>query len=114
VKGNQPALADTFEPVFPIAKVASFAGDSYVPDEKKRGRQVTRYHIVSELTEEFQEISYEWPSLKKVRVVMSCRQEGGEASEEPMIRHYISSADLSAKNLTEAARQHCHIEAKLH
>jgi predicted transposase YbfD/YdcC len=31
-----------------------------------------------------------------------------------MICHYISSAELSAKNLAEAARQHWYIENKLH
>ena len=114
VKGNQPALAAAFETAFPITKVASFSGDSYITDEKNRGRQETRYHIVSEITEEFQELSYEWPGLKTVGVVMSFRQEGDEAPEEPMIRYYISSAELTAKKLAEAARQHWHIEAKLH
>ncbi|WP_226916970.1 ISAs1 family transposase, partial [Halomonas sp. FME65] len=61
VKDNQPALADAFEAAFPMAKVASFEGDAYVTDEKNRGRQETRYHIVSDVTEEFQELSYEWP-----------------------------------------------------
>jgi predicted transposase YbfD/YdcC len=32
----------------------------------------------------------------------------------PMIRYYISSAELSAKKLAEAARQHWYIENKLH
>ncbi|WP_240721824.1 ISAs1 family transposase, partial [Halomonas marinisediminis] len=45
---------------------------------------------------------------------MSFRQEGDEAPEEPMIRYYISSAELTAKKLAEAARQHWHIESKLH
>ncbi|MCW4153943.1 ISAs1 family transposase, partial [Halomonas sp. 18H] len=70
--------------------------------------------IVSEITEEFQELSYEWPGLKMVGVVMSFRQEGGEAPEVPMIRYYISSAELSAKKLAEAARQHWYVENKLH
>ena len=59
VKDNQPALADAFEAAFPMAKVASLEGDAYVTDEKNRGRQEIRYHIVSEVTEEFQELSYE-------------------------------------------------------
>jgi predicted transposase YbfD/YdcC len=114
VKGNQPALADAFEAAFPMAKVVNFEGDAYVTDEKNRGRQETRYHIVSEVTEEFQELSYEWAGLKTVGVVMSFRQEGDEVPEAPMIRYCISSADLSAKKLAEAARQHWHVENKLH
>ncbi|WP_018405042.1 ISAs1 family transposase [Marinobacter gelidimuriae] len=49
-----------------------------------------------------------------VGVVMSFRSEGDKAPAEPMIRHYISSAELSAKKLAEAARQHWYIENKLH
>ncbi|MBF8224040.1 ISAs1 family transposase [Halomonas sp. 328] len=106
--------ADAFEAAFPMAKVASFTGDSYVTDEKNRGRQETRYHIVSEITDEFQEISYEWPGMKTVGVVMSFRQKGDGAPEIPMIRYYISSAELSAHQFAEAARQHWFVENKLH
>ena len=45
---------------------------------------------------------------------MSFRQEGDEAPEAPMIRYYISSAELSAKKLAEATRQHWFVENKLH
>jgi predicted transposase YbfD/YdcC len=85
-----------------------------VNDEKNRGRQETRYHIVKELTEEFQELNYEWSGLKMVGVVMSFRSEGDKVPIEPMIRYYISSADLSAKKFAEAARQQGYIENKLH
>ncbi len=114
VKENQPALAGAFEAAFPMTKVVDFEGDAYVTNEKNRGRQETRYHIVSDFPPEFQELSYEWPGLKTVGVVMSFRQEGDEAPEAPMIRYYISSAKLSAKKLAEAARQHWFVENKLH
>ena len=94
--------------------MVNFDGDAYVTDEKNRGRQETRYHIISELTDEFQELSYEWPGLKTVDVVMSFRQEGDEAPEVPMIRYYISSGELSAKKLAEASRHHWFVENKLH
>ncbi|WP_168016705.1 hypothetical protein [Halomonas salinarum] len=94
-----------------MAEVVNFEGDAYVTDEKNRGRQETRYHIVSDLTEDFQELSYEWPGLKTVGVVMSFRQEGDEAPEAPMIRYYISSAQFSDKKLAEAARQHWFVES---
>ncbi len=45
---------------------------------------------------------------------MSFRQEGDEAPDAPMIRYYIFSAELSAKKLAEAARQHWFVENKLH
>ena len=95
VKENQPALADVFEAAFPMTKVVNFEGDAYVTDEKSRGRQETRYHIVSEVTDEIKEFSYEWPGLKSVGVVMSFRQEGDGVPEAAMIRYYISSAPRS-------------------
>ncbi|MCK2183037.1 ISAs1 family transposase [Halomonas sp. YJPS3-2] len=65
VKESQPALAEEFEAAFPMAKVVNFDGDAYVPDEKNRRRQETRDHMVSEITEEFREISYERSGLKR-------------------------------------------------
>ena len=114
VKDNQPKLVKAFEQAFPVSELAHFEGNAYVTDEKNRGRQETRYHIVKEFTEEFQELSYEWPGLKTVGVVMSFRSEGDKVPTEPMIRYTISSANLSAKKLAEAARQHWYIENKLH
>ncbi|NOG31684.1 ISAs1 family transposase [Halomonas sp. TBZ9] len=52
--------------------------------------------------------------MKTVGVVMSFRTEAGQAPEEPTLRYYISSAELSAKELAEAARQHWFVENKLH
>jgi predicted transposase YbfD/YdcC len=45
---------------------------------------------------------------------MSFRSEGDKAPAEPMIRYYLSSAELSAKKLAKAARQNWYIENKLH
>jgi predicted transposase YbfD/YdcC len=45
---------------------------------------------------------------------MSFRSEGDKAPTEPMIRYYTGSAELDAKKLAEAARQHWYIENKLH
>jgi predicted transposase YbfD/YdcC len=51
VKGNQPKLVKAFEQAFPVSELVHFEGDAYVTDEKNRGRQETRYHIVKEFTE---------------------------------------------------------------
>ncbi len=70
VKDNQPKLVKAFEQAFPVSELVDFEGDAYVTDEKNRGRQETRYHIVKDFTEEFQELRYEWPGLKQS--VWSC------------------------------------------
>jgi len=114
VKDNQPKLVKAFEQAFPVSELVHFEGDAYVTDEKNRGRQETWHHIVKYFTEEFQDLSYAWPGLKTVGVVMPFRSEGDKAPAEPMIRYYISSADLSAKKPAEAAHQHWYIESKLH
>lgn len=97
-----------------MTKVVNFDGDAYATDEKNREHQETRYHIVCDFSFYFKELSYEWPGLKTVGVVMIFRQKGDEIPEALMIRYYISSAERSAKKLAEAARQHWLIENKLH
>lgn len=114
VKDNQPKLVEAFEQAFPMNTLVNFEGDAYVTDEKNRGRQETRYHIVSEVTEEFQTLKDQWPGLKTVGVVLSFRHDVDEVPETPTLRYYISSATLSALTFADAARQHWSIENKLH
>ncbi|QTF91785.1 MAG: ISAs1 family transposase, partial [Halomonas sp. BM-2019] len=54
VKENQPKLAAAFEEAFPMNVIANYPGDSYVTVEKNRGREESRYHVVSDVTSEFQ------------------------------------------------------------
>ena len=114
VKGNQPKMADAFTAHFPMHKVATYEGDSYSIQEKSHGRLETRHHIVSDLPDSFFDFTYEWASLKKLGLVVSLRQEGDQIPENATVRYYISSKDLSARELADAARQHWYIETKLH
>ena len=50
VKDNQPKLVKAFEQAFPVSELAHFEGNAYVTDEKNRGRQEMRHHIVREFT----------------------------------------------------------------
>ena len=77
----------------------------------KRKRLATT--SVSELTEEFKGIA-RVPGLENGRCGHELPQEGGETPERPMIRYYISSADVNATKFAEAARQHWFVENKLH
>lgn len=114
VKENQPRLAAAFEEAFPMNVIANYPGDSYVTVEKNRGREESRYHVVSDVTPEFQELSYEWPDLKTVGVVLSFRHEGEGAPAETVVRYYISSATLTAEQFGKAVRQHWQKENRLH
>lgn len=69
-KENQPKLAAAFEEAFPVSVIANYPGDSYVTVEKNRGREESRYHVVSDVSSEFQELSYEWADLKTVGAVL--------------------------------------------
>ena len=50
VKDNQPKLVKAFKQAFPVSELVHFEGDAYVTDEKNRGRQEMRHHIVREFT----------------------------------------------------------------
>lgn len=57
-------------------------------------------------SQEFHDVSYEWAGLKKLGIVVAFRQEGDQVPDNAMVRYYISSKDLTAVELAEAARQH--------
>jgi predicted transposase YbfD/YdcC len=53
-QNNQSKLVKAFEQAFPVSELAHFKGDAYVTNEKNRGRQETRHHIIENFTEQFQ------------------------------------------------------------
>ena len=52
-----PKLVKAFEQAFSVSELAHFEGDAYVTDEKNRGRQEARHHIVKEFTESFRSLA---------------------------------------------------------
>lgn len=116
VKGNQKRLLESFQKHFSAGQIAQFNGDSYVTKEKSRDRKECRYHVVSDLFDDFVDHGFAWKGMKRVCAVMSFRSQSDEVAgaEEVLIRYYITSADLSAKEFAEAVRAHWRIETTLH
>ncbi|WP_156460560.1 hypothetical protein [Nitrincola tibetensis] len=52
-----------------------------------------RVHVVGDIDEKFQDITYEGAGLKKLCVVVSFRQEGDQIPDHATICYYISSKD---------------------
>lgn len=114
VKGNQKALENALNQVFHSGMLQQFDGDQYVTQEKGHGRLETRLSLVEHDMSLLGDIALEWPGLKTVGVVVSIRQEGSRPAETMQIKSYISSAELSAKNLLESTRAHWSIENQMH
>lgn len=95
VKGNQGRLEQPFNNYFDMSMLQNHDGDSYSTQEKSRGRQETRL-----------------ARAKKMGIVVSLRQKEEVAKEsEFTVRYYISSKELSAKELLNATCSHWLVES---
>ena len=106
VKGNQGKLHEAFQKHFTVMSVQNWSGDCYQTREKNHGRDETRFYIVSDLFDEFVNISFDWPGMKSVGVALAIREVEGRklALEDITLRYYISSAELTAEKLAQATR----------
>ncbi len=115
VKGNQGKLHNAFKNHFSMEKINEWKGESYRTEEKSHGRMESRFYLVSDVFDEFVNLSFDWKGMKSLGVVVSARMEGDEFnSDDISIRYYISSAELTAEKLAQATREHWFIENKLH
>lgn len=116
VKGNQGKLADAFDNWYSPAMWSGELYDSYSTQEKGHGREETRFCIVSHDLTPLGDLAYEWPELKTIGIVGVNRQEGNTPAhaESIVLRYYISSAALTAKELLDSSRAHWSIENQLH
>ena len=108
VKGNQPKLFDHIRNTFTDQRRKM---DPHEHVEKSHGRvviQLTRTAPAENIVN-----STDWPKCRTIGLVDSFRVVGGKPSEVEQ-RYYISSRDLSAKDLAVAVRAHWAIENRLH
>ncbi|MGR5222733.1 ISAs1 family transposase [Vibrio parahaemolyticus] len=113
VKGNQGRLEQAFDDYFHMGMLQSYDGDSFSTQEKSRGRIETRMALVNEDLSVLVDLAFDWSELKSMGFVVSVRQEGNSAATESEItvRYYISSKQLSAKELLNATRSHWLVES---
>ncbi|GAB2581474.1 ISAs1 family transposase [Nitrincola alkalisediminis] len=114
VKGNQPRLEKAFKEHFPMSRLLQYEGDCFSTTESSHGRKETRLYVVSDVFDEFVNLSFDWPGMKSVGVAISFRQEGETIPDHAQVRYYISSEILTAERFSQAVRQHWFIENKLH
>lgn len=114
VKGNQKRLEQAIGQVFNFSMLTSFEGDKYVIQEKGHGRTETRLIMVVHNTDFLGDVALEWKGLTTIGMVVSVRQEGGKVAETMQIKHYISSAKLTANALLESTRANWSIENQMH
>ncbi|PMM04234.1 transposase [Vibrio breoganii] len=113
VKGNQGRLEQAFDNYFDMSMLQNHDGDSYCTQEKSRGRQEARLALTNKDLSVLGDVELEWPGLKTMVIVDKIRQEGAVAKEsEIVVKYYISSKDLNAKELLSATRSHWLVESK--
>ena len=112
VKGNQERLQNALNDIFSIKRLEAKETETYTTSEKGHGREETRHCMVAN-ADEIGDLAFEWNSLKTLGYVVSFRAEKGEPSTV-MMKFYISSAELDAKSLLTAAREHWSVENNLH
>ncbi|RAU18245.1 ISAs1 family transposase [Nitrincola tibetensis] len=91
VKGNQPRLEKAFKEHFPMSRLLQYEGDCFSTTESSHGRKETRLYVVSDVFDEFVNLSFDWPGMKRVGVVISFRQEDETIRDHAQVRYYISS-----------------------
>ena len=112
VKGNQGLLEQAFDAYYEPSMMQSFDGDSYSTQEKSHGRLETRCALVNDDLSVLGDLAYDWPELKSMGIMVNIRQESEYAQESEMsIRFYISSRNLTAKDLHDATRAHWLVES---
>jgi predicted transposase YbfD/YdcC len=117
VKANQSRLHNKMAEKLSCSAINNIAHESqqyYQTEESNRGRSEVRQYFTFDLFDEFIDLSFEWPSMKKLCVALSFRKMKGEISSDYCVRYYISSADLSARDFGESVRAHWGIENRLH
>lgn len=114
VKSNQRRLEAAFDDYFKLEMLQHEDGDTYSTKEQGHGRVETRLCLVNDDLSVLGDIAFEWPELKTMGIVATIRQEKGQPATDITLRYYISSAQLTSKELLEASRAHWSIESQLH
>ena len=112
VKGNQGLLEKAFDEYYRPTMMDSFDGDSYSSQIKSHGRLETRCALINTELSVLGDLTYDWPELKAMGIMVCIRQESESAREQELsVRYYISSKELTAEELHDATRAHWGVEA---
>ncbi len=107
----------SWEDIEDFGKILAGSYESvYETEEKNPGRDEHRIHVVSDLFDEFVNLSFDRKGMRTMGAVIAFRQEGRTPQniENVSVRYYISFAELSANKLATSTREHWGIENSLH
>lgn len=112
VKSNQGLLEKAFDEYYRPTMMDSFDGDSYSSQIKSHGRLETSCALINTELSVLGDLTYDWPELKAMGIMVCIRQESESAREQELsVRYYISSKELTAEELHDATRVHWGVEA---
>lgn len=116
IKGNQGKLYRALEEIFPVKCMNDPGLESFVTEDKSHGRYESRFHIVSDISDELIDFTFAWKDLKKIGMAVNFRSEITKSNKEPEISvsYYISSSNISAEKFASAIQGHWDVENKLH
>lgn len=113
VKGNQGSLEKAINDFYKPSMLQKFdEGYSYSSQDKSHGRVETRCALVTNYLSFLGDLEYEWPGIKSVGIMVNVRQDKRIILDSELaVRFYISSKDLTAKELHDATRAHWAVES---
>ncbi len=78
-------------------RLDDYDGDYYSTTETRHGRKETRLYVVSDLCDDFCNLTFDWPDLESVGVAISFIQERETIPDQAQTHYYVSSDILTAK-----------------
>ncbi len=113
VKDNQPtlhkALGDFFSERHEAEDFQQYGCRQYTTNERSRGREETRYHMVAPLPKSLRHLCDSWKGLRSIGQVITMTETAGKHSSE--VRYYILSRPARVKEFATATRSHWSIES---
>lgn len=113
VKDNQPQLCEAVQEFFLERHEQDDFHDygcrQYTTEERSRGRQETRYHVIAPLPESMKEFRRDWKGLKSIGQVVTLIECKGKTISD--VRSYISSREPKVKEFAKSTRGHWSIES---
>ena len=113
VKDNQPQLCEAVQKFFlerhEQEDFRTYGCRQYTTEERSRGRQETRYHVIAPLPESMKKLCRDWKGLQSIGQVVTFIECKGKTISD--VRCYISSREPKVKEFAKSTRGHWSIES---
>jgi len=113
VKDNQPQLCKAIQQFFlerhEQEDFCEYGCRQSTTEERSRGRQETRYHLIAPLPESMRHFLRDWKGLKSIGQVVTNIECNGKTISD--VRFYISSREPKVREFATSTRGHWSIES---